>query len=149
MKFDKMGTSPGYLIESLSRNMRRFSADILKKNDVGLTLEQFAVLMVLSDHGPKHQAEIAEIMSKDNPTLTRILDLLEKKELLNRETSPDDRRKFLLVLTKKGKAKIDATHPLVIEIRNTLFGGFTSDQLDQLLEIKALIEANISAANKS
>ncbi len=148
MKFDKMGTSPGYLVESLSRNMKRFSADLFKKNKVGLTLEQFSVLMVLDENGSKHQAEIAEIMSKDNPTLTRILDLLEKKGFIKRETSHEDRRKFLLVLTRKGKTKLESTKPLVIEIRHTLFQGINQKQVDQLLSIKNLIEKNIADARK-
>ena len=148
MEFDKMGASPGYLIEHLSRSMRRYSTEVFKKQKVGLTLEQFAVLMVLNEFGSKHQAEIAEIMSKDNPTLTRILDLLEKKEYLKREVSPEDRRKFLIVLTKKGKVKLDATLPLALEIRNSLFKGITQQQLDQLIEMKTLIESNISDATK-
>lgn len=144
MKFDKMGTSPGYLIESLSRNMKRYSAEKFKQNDVGLTVEQFSVLMVLHENGSRHQAEIAEIMSKDNPTLTRILDLLEKKSFIKRETSHEDRRKFLLVLTKMGKAKLESTLPLVIKIRNTLFKGLKHEQIVQLIEMKKLIETNIT-----
>lgn len=144
MKIDNIGDSPGYLIEGLSRDMRRYSAGVLRKHNVGLTLEQSAVLMILMQNGALHQSELANIMSKDNPTLTRILDLLEKKTYLKREVSSTDRRKFRIVLTAEGKTKLTQVLPIIKQIRQTLFKGFSEKHMAQLKEIKTLIEANIS-----
>ena len=143
MEINKIDESPGYLIESLSRKMRRFSAQQLREHKVDLTLEQVAVLNILDEHGSKYQNELAEIMSKDNPTLTRILDLLEKKSYLKRELSPGDRRKFLIVLTKNGAETLAQTAPVIKKIRDTLFHNISTDQLNQLLDLKGLIEDNI------
>lgn len=144
MEINKIDESPGYLIESLSRNMRRFSAQQLREKKVNLTLEQISVLLILNEHGSKFQNELADIMSKDNPTLTRILDLLEKKSFLKREPSAGDRRKFLIVLTKKGSDKLSSVLPIVKEIRWALFKNISNEQIHQFLELKALIESNIS-----
>lgn len=144
MEINKIDESPGYLIESLSRKMRRFSAQQLREHKIDLTLEQVAVLNILDEHGSKHQNELAEIMSKDNPTLTRILDLLEKKSYLKRELSSGDRRKFLIVLTKDGSKKLAQTAPIIKEIRDALFYNISPDQLNQLLDLKSKIENNIS-----
>lgn len=143
MVINEIGESPGYLIEGLSRNMRRFSSQILRKRKAGLTLEQTAVLIILMQKGAIHQGELAEIMSKDNPTLTRILDLLENKTYLKRDVSPVDRRKFLIVLTNQGRKKLKEALPIIQEIRRTLFENFSPEQLDQLKRMKALIETNI------
>lgn len=144
MKIDDIGDSPGYLIEGLSRDMRRYSAGVLRKHKVNLTLEQSAVLMILMQNGALYQSELANIMSKDNPTLTRILDLLEKKTYLTREVSSTDRRKFKILLTVEGKTKLTQILPIIKQIRQTLFKGFSAKHMTQLKEIKTLIESNIS-----
>ncbi|MEP5613075.1 MAG: MarR family transcriptional regulator [Cyclobacteriaceae bacterium] len=148
MEINKIDESPGYLIESLSRNMRRFSAQQLRESKIDLTLEQVSVLSILDERGSKFQNELADIMSKDNPTLTRILDLLEKKSYLKRELSSGDRRKFLIVLTKEGEKKIAQAMPIIKQIRSTLFEDVSSNDLNQLLNLKERIEGNISNHSK-
>ncbi|MEP1095828.1 MAG: MarR family transcriptional regulator [Cyclobacteriaceae bacterium] len=148
MEINKIDDSPGYLIESLSRNMRRFSAQQLREHEIDLTLEQVGVLSILGEKGSMFQNELADIMSKDNPTLTRILDLLEKKLYLKRELSPGDRRKFLIVLTKEGEEELAQAVPIIQQIRRTLFGNISSNELNQLLNLKERIESNISNYSK-
>lgn len=144
MEINQIEESPGYLIESLSRNMRRYSAKYLREKKVSLTLEQIAVLTILKEHGSKYQHELAHIMSKDNPTLTRILDLLEKKSYLQRKVSAGDRRKFRILLTSSGDKILTEIFPIVKEIRSNLFQGISDELFEQFKVLKDKIESNIS-----
>ena len=106
-----------FLLEKTARVMRQHSARVLKKAGAGVTVEQWAILKALQEKGDMSQVELAELTFKDKPTVTRILDLLVRKGLLERQTDDEDRRKFIIVLTKKGKNKVAELLPLIMSIR--------------------------------
>jgi MarR family transcriptional regulator for hemolysin len=68
-----------------------------------ITPEQWVVLCRLSDKDGISQKELSLNTEKDQPTLTRILDCLEKKQLIRREANVQDRRSFLVTITIKGR----------------------------------------------
>src|SRR5210317_1927993 len=60
---------------------------------IGVTEQQWRVLRVLDERGTLDPKEIAEAACLLNPSLTRIMQLLEKKGYISREGDPEDRRK--------------------------------------------------------
>ena len=51
--------------------------------------------------------QLAKRTSKDNAAITRIVDGMERNDLVNRVTSPTDKRSFQIVLTKYAKGIVD------------------------------------------
>ena len=49
--------------------------------------------------------------------MTRIIDLLKAKELIERKPHPGDRRSFIIALTSEGKAMVEECLPEVQKIR--------------------------------
>lgn len=79
----------------------------------GLTSPQILLLQTIRDKGQVTIGELANEMSLSQATVTTILDRLEKKELVYRERSNEDKRKVHAYLTEAGSSiLIDAPIPL-------------------------------------
>lgn len=72
--------------------------------ETGLTAPQLVVLRALNQHGSLKPSTLAREVSLSQPTITAILDRLERAELVQRVRNPDDRRAVLAQLTDKGMA---------------------------------------------
>lgn len=72
----------------------------LKKFEI--TSEQWSILSMIYLKEGCNQKELGEKLLKDRAALTRILDILEKKQLVKRENSDTDRREYLVYITEKG-----------------------------------------------
>ena len=66
----------------------------------GLTAPQMLLLQTLRDRGEITIGELAKNMSLSQATVTTIIDRLEKKELVERERSSQDKRKVYVRLTE-------------------------------------------------
>lgn len=75
----------------------------LKNNDLGITVEMFEVLIVLSRSQQINQQQIADTVRKNKANLTPIIDKLSSKNLVLRKEDTSDRRNKLIILTEEGK----------------------------------------------
>ena len=69
----------------------------------GLTSVQWAPLMIISRGGNPTAASLARDLNTDTGAMTRMLDRLEAKGLLQRTRSSTDRRVVELTLTDQGR----------------------------------------------
>jgi DNA-binding MarR family transcriptional regulator len=74
-----------------------------KKNNIALTKEQWTILGVLWLDDGCSQQTLAHRTYKDKPGITRLIDNLEKENLVERRPDAKDRRLNLIFLTPKGK----------------------------------------------
>lgn len=77
----------------------------------GLTASQFGVLEALHSLGPLCQRELGEKILKTSGNVTLVIDNLEKRALVRRERSADDRRYITVSLTPVGDALIADVFP--------------------------------------
>ncbi len=107
---EKLGDFFPFLMLTTVRSMIRKINQLFVQNGIDLTGEQFAVLNILSpdfnqmpiDAGISQQ-EIADFMGKDKSSVLRGLDILERKNYIERRPKPNDRRVNLIFLTPTGK----------------------------------------------
>ena len=100
----------------------------------GLTHTQFNVLRILRGAGQDGLCgrEIGERMITKVPDVPRLLDRLEKAELISRERNSDDRRHVTARITAKGKQLVEAVGDVSqVEAR---FRKLTPQQLTALIE---------------
>ena len=71
-----------------------------------LTISQFGVLESLYHLGPMCQNDLASKILKSGGNLTIVIDNLVKKKMLRRVKKPEDRRYYLIHLTKQGEELI-------------------------------------------
>jgi len=72
--------------------------------DLNLTIGQWSVLSPLGKEDGISQQDLCLATFRDKPSITRLLDNLEKAGLVTRTGSPTDRRKNLVHLTGKARA---------------------------------------------
>lgn len=118
------------------------------KNHV-ITPEQWAVMSYLNNEDGLYQKQIADFLFKDKPTVTRILDLLEKKNLIIRISDDKDRRKFKIYLTQDGKDIVKQLVPIAIEVQNRVRADISDNEIETLKNILNKIYINAHDNNIS
>lgn len=81
----------------------------------GLTISQFAVMDVLYNLGALSQKDLGKKILRSGGNITMVIDNLEKLGYVERERSKDDRRFFIIHLTKKGKRFFSNIFPIFLE----------------------------------
>ncbi|MEZ4909226.1 MAG: MarR family transcriptional regulator [Saprospiraceae bacterium] len=139
----------GFTIEKLSKVMKlSFSRRLLMSPDIDVTVDQWVCMKLLHDHGHLNQQQLSELSLKDAPTLVRIIDKLEDKNLLTRSTDHLDRRKTNLSLTKKGITTVAKIKPILQSFRAEAYNGITKSELQAMEEIVYKIFNNLNIQNQ-
>lgn len=112
-----------------------------------LTPEQWAVLYRIRERDAQIQKEIAERAGKDNPTTTRILDLLEAKGFIERRAGQRDRRSFEVFITDKGRRTVDEVSPIEHITVQEACEGVTDEEYAIALKVMDVISRNIDRLN--
>src|SRR5207342_2798801 len=76
---------------------------------------QYSVLVVIEANPGLSQADLAERLGIERARLVRLLDELEKRGLIQRQSSPLDRRSHALVLTREGQKRLKRMKVLATE----------------------------------
>jgi DNA-binding MarR family transcriptional regulator len=103
-----MDGQPGSKVKQLAALLagldRAFRDDFKRSNGVpcDLTLAQYQVISKVAECIKCSQKDIADFLGVTGPTVVRIIDALEKKELVRRTRDEQDRRIVLVSLTDKG-----------------------------------------------
>jgi DNA-binding MarR family transcriptional regulator len=74
-----------------------------KQNGLDITIEQWSVLYHLWKQDGMNQQELCNATFRDKPSITRLVDNLEKLKLVKRISSREDRRRNLIYLTDTAK----------------------------------------------
>lgn len=113
----------------------KLSAEILEPHD--LTLTQYKVLkfLLINPHGTIRQVDIEEHFYIRNPTVTRVLQNLEKKGLIERQINPQDNRSKVICLTEKAKAMESLLYQLGNELERKLTSNLTPEDKQELLRL--------------
>jgi DNA-binding MarR family transcriptional regulator len=114
----------------------------LKERGFDITPEQFGILHVLREEEGLSQKEIGNILFKDKPNVSRMLDALERKRLIHRQ--PTDRRRYSIFLTAEGKKLIEELLPIVTQLREEAENGLLVREKEALESMLNKIYGNIS-----
>jgi DNA-binding MarR family transcriptional regulator len=93
--------SLGFLVNVVGRLMKR--SLFLKLSESGVTPTQWTVLMCLWKDDGLSFTELGKKLSFDHPTITGVVDRMEREKLVKRRRDHIDRRVVKVFLTPKGK----------------------------------------------
>jgi DNA-binding MarR family transcriptional regulator len=96
-----------------------------------LTLAQYYLLRPLESEGPVALSRLAESAGIAPPTATRIIDGLEKADLVRRDRSTSDRRTVLVSLTDAGRRRVDRKRSELADRRRRLYENLEPDERHQ------------------
>lgn len=131
-----------YTIEQTIKEYRKICQKNIQKIVDDITVDQCLVLIILNDNVTISQIEMAKLIFKDNASVTRIIELMVKKDYLTRETNELDKRKSKLVITEKGQKTIVLLTPVFKLNRNTALDGLSADEIEFLDKILHKIISN-------
>ncbi|MCR5659127.1 MAG: MarR family transcriptional regulator [Bacteroidales bacterium] len=138
----------GVYVNILNCRLKKYLAEVFKKNGVNLTAEQYLVMDTLWNEGTLTQQAIAFIIQKDKNSVTQFIDNLEKKGLVTRSVAKEDRRVNNIVVTKEGMALKDSTKQLAIDTMNQALVGIPEDDLQTFVDVLKKICVNINNFGK-
>ncbi|HWP44089.1 MAG TPA: MarR family transcriptional regulator [Blastocatellia bacterium] len=99
-----------------------------------ITAQQYNVLRILRGAGPEGlpTLTIAERMIERAPGITRMIDRLESKGLVEREVCPSDRRCVYCRITRKGLDLLASLDEPIEKANRVAFGGLSKAEIEQL-----------------
>ncbi len=118
-----------FLLVRTAQQFKKQAQRILNEAGIDLTSEQWVVLKRVHENEGINQKEIAELTYRDPASVTRTLDLLEKRKLLYREVSPNSRRSFSLYLTDQGTKLVGAVAPVALKNQENGLNGISDEEL--------------------
>lgn len=117
-----------------------------RKRNLQITPEQWTVLAFLWQEDGVTQQMLCNSTFKDKPSMTRLIDNLEKQDLVYRAASKVDRRSNFVYLSDLGRSiEHDATEA-VKETMDAALQGIDEEGMKRLRNVLALIFGNISDA---
>ena len=135
---------PMELLRAREAAMARFRP-VLREH--GLTEQQWRVVRALADGEPLDAGELARRSFLLAPSLTRILQFLEKEALVTRGSDRNDQRRSVLALTDKGRQVFARVGP-DSELRYAeIESEFGHDRLEQLYTLLADFYTTLDSRN--
>ena len=95
-----------------------------------ITPIQYAVLYCLWENDKRSPKEIAERLKLENSTISGILERMEKKGLIQRSISKEDRRFIQVLLTEKGASLEKDVLSAVEEVNDEVMSVFSEDECE-------------------
>lgn len=134
----------------LGRSMKLagyYMADSFKAHSIELTRPQLVMLIILmkNNEQPQPQNSLAFLTNRDKASLARLIDTMEKKNLVERLADERDKRVKLVKLTENGKKTLFQAFPVVEEVNKTIQNNIPHEDLKIAIEVLKKIVNNIKS----
>lgn len=132
-------------INRLSFMLRAEAQTRLKAAGLNLTAEEWALLMVLWRDGPTQMAALAAITLRDRTTVTRLVDRLIKKGLVQRTSSKTDRRQVIIEVTKTGTQMMPPAMATLAPLIEKSSAGISAHELSITMDVLRRMAKNLES----
>ncbi len=116
--------------------------DEFNTNGIDLSKEQWLVLKYLHEKNGLIQNDLAFITDRSKTALTRLIQTMEKKNLVYRVSGKKDKRINRVFLTEKGENIFNASLPHLEKLMDILFEGLTPNQVTNTIQILEKVKYN-------
>jgi DNA-binding MarR family transcriptional regulator len=127
----------GFLLAQLGRAMtRRYRCAL---SPIGLKPRQTHALLRLRDDGPMSQQALGTALDIDASNLVALLNELEADSLISRRRDPEDRRRHVVEVSKRGMKVLDEVERAADEVENQFFYALDEDERVALRDLLARV----------
>ena len=133
----------GMLIGQVHRLSTKKFVQNSHNSGIDISMDQWLVLGPIWENEGISQKEISEYCLKDKTSVTKIIDTLEKKNLVVRVPDQLDHRIKRVVLSNKGKKLFLEVIPVMELTRNQLREGITEKEVELLRSVLSKIYKNL------
>lgn len=131
----------GFLLNDVARLLR--TTYDRRVRALGLTRSQWWVLTHLFRADGVTQSELADTLEVEKPTLGRLLDRLEAKGWVRRETDANDRRARRVHLTDSAEPALTTMRAIAAEVRRDAMSGLSADERERFVDVLIAVKANL------
>jgi len=119
-----------------------------KKDKLDISVKQWLLLKFLYIKDGQSQNQLAFLTNRDKGSLARLINTVEKKNLIARIPSKDDKRVNLIYLTKKGTQVYEASKKSLEIVTKTLHNKITAEEINTTIGILKKVIDNIEVELK-
>jgi DNA-binding MarR family transcriptional regulator len=116
------------LVEDMLSQFRKVDAASTNGPHADHSIQELRVVEYLGDEGPRIMRELAEFLVLAVNSVTSIVDSLEKKHLVRRQRSEQDRRVVRVELTEAGKTVYQAALKEKMQLFRSMLTSLTEDE---------------------
>lgn len=133
-----------YPFYQLNRLVSRYNVVIeTELRRIKIDIPTWRVLMILGEQCPRPIGQVAKLAVINISTMMRIVERMEKANLIKTAPSASDGRITELTLTSAGRAKLASARKITAPIYQRLIRGFSADDFSQLLDFLARLHSNL------
>jgi DNA-binding MarR family transcriptional regulator len=134
----------GRTLGTAHTNLFKHLSKLMKAAELPITPEQFGLMTHLWKQDGLTQQELAVLTCRDRANVTRIIDILEREEIVERRDDINDRRVFKIFLTKKGKSLEDGTADCAKQAIKEATQGSTKEEIEICMKVLRRTIENLS-----
>jgi DNA-binding MarR family transcriptional regulator len=131
------------LVGKISTAINRTVLRAFATDGIEITTEQWSVLACLGQQDKVTQQTLCSLTAKDKPSMTRLIDKLEKRNLVIRVSDQNDRRINLIHLTALGNELQQRATDLVQRIATKTLDNITEEELNVSRNVLKKIMINL------
>lgn len=138
----------GVFLNLVHCKFKQYMNSIFQKHGFNLTPEQFLVMDTLWDEGVLSQQKIADIIFKDKNSVTKLIDALEKKGLVNRISDKSDRRLNQIHITERAIIIKEEITKIALELTDGIIRDIPKEELLIFINVLNKMAKNIDSLEK-
>jgi DNA-binding MarR family transcriptional regulator len=138
-----LGKFVPYLIYRITSQHDRLLRKRLRRS--GINIARWRVLAVLQDNGRMNISQIVDRTIIEQPTVSRIVDQLEREGLAFREICDEDSRFVQVMLTEAGEQAFKEIYPVATKHQEQGLQGFTKQEIKTLIGFLERMQDNIES----
>ncbi|RYZ01687.1 MAG: MarR family transcriptional regulator [Myxococcales bacterium] len=119
-----------FMLHACYQQLRSLTYKEFLQHGLELTPEQWVVLVQLWQKDGQSQSALSELTLRDKPTMSRILDTMEKSGLVTRQPDEADARTKLVKLTRSGASLRPKLVPVAKQLVARLESGIPEADLE-------------------
>ncbi|MBU9722951.1 MULTISPECIES: MarR family winged helix-turn-helix transcriptional regulator [Bacillaceae] len=139
-----LAESVGYRITATARLVINRLNNNFKARNLPVTHEQWAIMIRLWEEDGLTQYKLSQLTGKDQPSVSRLINNLEKNEIVTRVSHPVDKRTNLIFLTAKGKKMqvglIEQAQKTIDDISKNI----SEEDMNTFLKVLTQIDENLT-----
>jgi DNA-binding MarR family transcriptional regulator len=124
-----------YLISKVCQKLLVNLQKSFSESGIEVTPIQVMLLFFLQNHDGSSLTQVSQGLMLENPTVTGLVDRLERLEYVKRSDHPNDRRVYLVYLTEKGNKVANKALPIVKRLNEEIKKGYSKDEIEKFKKV--------------
>jgi DNA-binding MarR family transcriptional regulator len=105
------------------------------KSGIEVTPIQVMLLFFLQKNDGSSLTQISQGLMLENPTITGLIDRLEKSGYVKRSDHPNDRRVYLVNITEKGNRVAKKALPIIKKLNEQIKEGYSKEEIENFKKV--------------